>query len=143
MDQQLSSDANWDGLILHYLGLDHIGHKGGPGSVYMKAKQSEMDIILQRLYKYATKNDDTLIVLLGDHGMNEIGNHGGSSVGETSAGLSLISPKFSHKNTAPLPNDEEYSYYHKINQIDLVPTLASLLNFPIPKNSLGVVSKRF
>lgn len=141
LDQQLSSDANWDGLILHYLGLDHIGHKGGPGSVYMKAKQSEMDIILQRLYKYTTKNDDTLIVLLGDHGMNEIGNHGGSSVGETSAGLSLISPKFSHKNTAPLPNDEEYSYYHKINQIDLVPTLASLLNFPIPKNSLGVVSK--
>ena len=24
------SKPNWDALILHYLGLDHIGHKGGP-----------------------------------------------------------------------------------------------------------------
>ena len=141
LDQQLNRNANWDGLILHYLGLDHIGHKGGPESIYMKGKQSEMDIVLQRLYNYASKNDDTLIILMGDHGMNEIGNHGGSSVGETSAGLSFISPKFNHKNTAPLLKDPEYSYYHRINQIDLVPTLASLLNFPIPKNSLGVISR--
>ncbi|CAL1193555.1 unnamed protein product [Candida parapsilosis] len=28
LDHQLSSSSNWDGLILHYLGLDHIGHKG-------------------------------------------------------------------------------------------------------------------
>ena len=79
LDDQLSSNK-WDGLILHYLGLDHIGHKGGPESPYMKPKQIEMDKILQRLYTYVTKNDDTLIVLMGDHGMNEIGNHGGSSL---------------------------------------------------------------
>ena len=96
LDDQLSSNK-WDGLILHYLGLDHIGHKGGPESPYMKPKQIEMDKILQRLYTYVTKNDDTLIVLMGDHGMNEIGNHGGSSPGETSAALSFISPKFNHK----------------------------------------------
>ena len=77
--------------------LDHIGHKGGPESPYMKPKQIEMDKILQRLYTYVTKNDDTLIVLMGDHGMNEIGNHGGSSPGETSAALSFISPKFNPK----------------------------------------------
>ena len=22
--------GDWDGMILHYLGLDHIGHKSGP-----------------------------------------------------------------------------------------------------------------
>ncbi|KAM9892053.1 hypothetical protein OXX79_010289, partial [Metschnikowia pulcherrima] len=27
-------DKSWDALILHYLGLDHIGHKGGPNSIY-------------------------------------------------------------------------------------------------------------
>ncbi|EMG47766.1 GPI7 GPI ethanolamine phosphate transferase 2 [Candida maltosa Xu316] len=143
LDQQLSGNGNkWGGLILHYLGLDHIGHKGGPESVYMKPKQIEMDGILQRLYNYALKNDDTLIILMGDHGMNEIGNHGGSSIGETSAALSFISPKFNNKDkVAPLPWTSDYSYYHKINQIDLVPTLATLFNFPIPKNSLGVVAK--
>ena len=24
------SNSDWNTLILHYLGLDHIGHKGGP-----------------------------------------------------------------------------------------------------------------
>ncbi|CAI5757925.1 unnamed protein product [Candida verbasci] len=140
LDTQLLNNQ-WHGLILHYLGLDHIGHKGGPNSIYMKPKQIEMDNILSRLYSYILKNQDTLIILMGDHGMNDIGNHGGSSIGETSAALSLISPKFNVKQKSPLPKNQNFDYYHKINQIDLVPILSSLLNFPIPKNSLGVISK--
>lgn len=29
LPQELEND-DWDGMILHYLGLDHIGHKSGP-----------------------------------------------------------------------------------------------------------------
>lgn len=142
LDRQQS---RWDGLILHYLGLDHIGHKGGPNSVFMKPKQEEMDSVLRRLYEYAEtsqkRKESVLIVLMGDHGMNEIGNHGASSVGETNAALLFISPKFNHKNEqkAPLADSPDYSYYSSVSQIDLVPTLAGLLNFPIPKNSLGII----
>lgn len=143
-DELSAPDDDWDALILHYLGLDHIGHKGGPDSIYMEGKQKEMDKIVGRLYKYIEKSKkDTLIVLMGDHGMNEIGNHGASSVGETSPGLLFISPKFKtlEKNfKCPLPDNPNYEYYNKTNQIDLVPTLATLLNFPIPKNSLGIVT---
>lgn len=131
--------SDWDVLILHYLGLDHIGHKGGPRSSFMPSKQKEMDQIIENLYERAT--DDTLLVVMGDHGMNEIGNHGGSSPGETSPGLLLASPKFQKlgKNLkCPLDYNADYKYYDKINQIDIVPTLAALLDFPIPKNSLGV-----
>ncbi|CAH2350083.1 GPI ethanolamine phosphate transferase 2 [[Candida] railenensis] len=151
LDSELSqSPSTWDGLILHYLGLDHIGHKGGPTSSHMESKQKEMDSIVERIYNYVSvdkeKSEDTLFIVMGDHGMNEIGNHGGSTEGETSAGLLFISPKFqkiksSKKLKAPLPNSENYSYFNKINQIDLVPTLAALLNFPIPKNNLGVMIK--
>lgn len=138
LDHQLAHSEDWDVLILHYLGLDHIGHKGGPTSPFMPIKQLEMDGIIKRLYK---ESEDTLIVVLGDHGMNEAGNHGGSSSGETSAAFLLISDKFkdleiSHK--APLPIDEDFNYYTKISQSDLVPTLAALFDFPIPINSLGV-----
>ncbi|KAI5955835.1 LAS21 [Candida jiufengensis] len=141
LDEQLNT-KEWDGLILHYLGLDHIGHKGGPQSTYMIPKQIEMDNILKRLYNYIETNQNTLLILMGDHGMNEVGNHGGSSSGETSAALSFISPKFNKINQiAPLPENSDYSYYNSIFQIDLVPTLASLLNFPIPKNSLGIISR--
>lgn len=143
LDHQLLLSSNWDGLILHYLGLDHIGHKGGPHSTFMKPKQAEMDLILQRLYNYTEKNQDTLIVFMGDHGMNEVGNHGGSSAGETSAALAFISHKFNtHNDKAPLPVSSDYTYYDQIFQIDLVPTLASLFSFPIPKNSLGVIARK-
>ncbi|RLV94377.1 GPI ethanolamine phosphate transferase 2 [Spathaspora sp. JA1] len=145
LSEQLNG-KNWDGLILHYLGLDHIGHKGGPESSYMKSKQEEMDQVLKRLYQYAEKQgqegDDVVIVLMGDHGMNEIGNHGGSSIGETSAALTFISPKFNQLGLkAPVPDVNDFSYYNKISQIDLVPTLSTLLNIPIPKNSLGIIAR--
>jgi ethanolamine phosphate transferase 2 subunit G len=29
IDDELQQ-KDWDGMILHYLGLDHIGHKSGP-----------------------------------------------------------------------------------------------------------------
>ncbi|CAK7898204.1 GPI ethanolamine phosphate transferase 2 [[Candida] anglica] len=143
LDSELATHS-WDGLILHYLGLDHIGHKGGPDSVFMKPKQREMDAIVERIYN--SIDNDTLFVLMGDHGMNEVGNHGGSSEGETNAALVLISPKLQKlsqdkKYIAPTSNSDDYSYFNRVNQIDLVPTLASLLNFPIPKNNLGVIMR--
>lgn len=77
--------GDWDVLILHYLGLDHIGHLGGPrryvtcfrdfdGSVFMKPKQVEMDGILERIYNSLTTNEGerTLMVVCGDHGMNDV-----------------------------------------------------------------------
>lgn len=144
LDEELSNPS-WDGLILHYLGLDHIGHKGGPESPFMKAKQQEMDRILKKLYNYTSKKN-TLLILMGDHGMNEIGNHGGASPGETNPGLMFISPKFKGMKkspNAPLKKSLDYSYYKKINQIDLVPTLSALLNLPIPKNNVGVFIEDF
>lgn len=136
-------NSKWDALILHYLGLDHIGHKGGPNSIFMRAKQEEMDGIIEKLYQ-ETIDSNTLLVVMGDHGMNEIGNHGGSSMGETNPGLLFASPKFKmlKKNLkCPLAYNNDYKYYNYINQIDLVPTLAALLNFPIPKNNLGIIIK--
>ena len=146
LDSELN-DSTWDALILHYLGLDHIGHKGGPESVYMKPKQMEMDDVLKRIYESVlAKSENTLMVLLGDHGMNEIGNHGGSSPGETHPGMAFISSKFSQslsKKPFPVSGTENYEYYSVISQIDLVPTLASLLDFPIPKNNLGIIIPEF
>lgn len=142
LDSELN-DTQWDGLILHYLGLDHIGHKGGPNSVFMKPKQQEMDEVLRRIYESClVKNEDTLMVLLGDHGMNELGNHGGSSPGETHPGLTFISPKFSklHSERAfPFLDSGNFEYFSLVAQIDLVPSLAALLDFPIPKNNLGII----
>lgn len=145
LDRQIQEKDEWDVMILHYLGLDHIGHKSGPQSVFMPAKQMEMDGIIKRLYNEIVESDEnTLMVVLGDHGMNEAGNHGGSSPGETSAAALLVSPKFKQlglNKKAPLPERENFSFYKKISQSDLTPTFAALFDFPTPLNSLGVLLK--
>jgi ethanolaminephosphotransferase len=110
----------------------------------MKGKQEEMDSIVTMVYDAMGREEhlqSTLFVLCGDHGMNDAGNHGGSSVGETSPALLFISPKFQDKGfqyQSPIEPASELQYYRTVEQTDLTPTLAGLLGLPIPLNSLGV-----
>ncbi|GME46268.1 Type I phosphodiesterase/nucleotide pyrophosphatase/phosphate transferase [Neofusicoccum parvum] len=137
-------NSDWNAMIMHYLGLDHIGHKAGPLSPNMVPKQVEMDAIVKQIYE-AMENQshlkDTLLVLCGDHGMNEGGNHGGSAPGETSPALVFMSPKLKKiSNGLPCPSSpsQDFDYYTKVEQSDIAPTLAGLLGFPVPLNNLGV-----
>ena len=138
--------SDWNALIMHYLGLDHIGHKTGPQGPAMLPKQREMDDIVRMIFEAVQTVDhlkDTLVVLVGDHGMNAGGNHGGSGPGETEPALVFASPKFTGITTRSCPtvpkDGTEFEFYRKVQQSDVVPTIASLLGFPVPKNSLGVV----
>ncbi|TGJ86138.1 hypothetical protein E0Z10_g2663 [Xylaria hypoxylon] len=134
---------DWNTMVLHYLGLDHIGHKTGPRGPNMIPKQREMDAIVRQIYEAMEAHEhmrSTLLVLCGDHGMNDAGNHGASSPGETSAALVFVSPKLkaiTGDTKAPVKLAEDFQYYHTVQQSDLAPTLAALLGFPVPKNSLG------
>lgn len=38
-------------MILHYLGLDHIGHVFGPFNSLIKTKLFEMDNIIQKIHE--------------------------------------------------------------------------------------------
>ena len=38
-------------MILHYLGLDHIGHLAGPQSPLVPPKLEEMDNVVKRIYE--------------------------------------------------------------------------------------------
>ncbi|OQE07122.1 hypothetical protein PENVUL_c015G06482 [Penicillium vulpinum] len=145
---ELAQD-DWSALIMHYLGLDHIGHKAGPKSPFMIPKQHEMDSVVTEIYTAMQQQDhlqSTLFVLCGDHGMNEAGNHGGSSAGETSPALLFMSPKFEAlggKRESPVEPSGDMQYYQTVEQADIAPTLAGLLGIPIPLNSLGVFIPEF
>lgn len=109
----------------------------------MPPKQYEMDSIVKSIYEALESKEhlkSTLFVLCGDHGMNDAGNHGASSPGETSPALVFISPKFQGvipKLTAPTQPKNEFDYYVKVEQSDITPTIAALLGFPVSKNNLG------
>ena len=114
-------------------------------SPHMAAKQKEMDAIVRDIYSAMESQrhlQSSLFVLLGDHGMNEAGNHGGSFPGEVSAALVFISPKFKavcEGSETPTSNADGFQYYVAVEQSDIVPTLAALLAFPIPRNNLGII----
>ncbi|KAJ5397270.1 GPI ethanolamine phosphate transferase 2 [Penicillium cosmopolitanum] len=139
------AQSDWSAMIMHYLGLDHIGHKAGPRSPFMLSKQQEMDAIVDNIYtaiQHESHLESTLFVLCGDHGMNEAGNHGGSSAGETSPALLFISPKFETMDApraeSPIATPDDLRFYQTVQQSDITATLAGLLGLPIPLNSLGV-----
>ncbi|KAI7834784.1 hypothetical protein BX661DRAFT_195383 [Kickxella alabastrina] len=141
---------DWDVTIFHYLGLDHIGHLAGPDSSLMRPKQQEMDQVVQTIFETISRQDTermrsdsnakpTLFVLLGDHAMNEIGNHGGNSHLETSTVFVFMGQGIRGQPIADQGKNALSALLTKeVSQINLVPTLALLFGVPVPKNNLGM-----
>ncbi|KAJ4319277.1 mannose-ethanolamine phosphotransferase gpi13 [Neodidymelliopsis sp. IMI 364377] len=131
-----ANSSKWDVLIGHYLGVDHAGHRYGPDHPAMAAKLNEMDAVFRRMIEEL--DDDTLLVVMGDHGMDAKGDHGGESDDEIQAALWMYSKRgdFGHIEPAhTLP--PAHAKDRPVAQIDLVPTLSLLLGMPIPFNNLG------
>lgn len=110
---------DWDVLIAHFLGVDHCGHRFGPDHPAMAEKLSQMDGVIRFVPTHVPKpccnnviaflciihccrnadprsvikrlKNDTLLVVMGDHGMTDTGDHGGESQKETDAALFLYS----------------------------------------------------
>lgn len=59
--------TDWSVMILHYLGLDHIGHVSGPKSYLVPGKLREMDDVIRQLHQLVNANK-TGILICGDHG---------------------------------------------------------------------------
>lgn len=133
----------WDVIFGHFLGVDHAGHRYGPDHPATAAKLREMDNTLRKII--ALLDEETLLVVMGDHGMDVKGDHGGESDDEVEAALWMYSNKGvfgrGHNGmTKPPATAKERA----VGQIDLVPTLSLLLGMPIPFNNLGApISEAF
>ncbi|CAO3564205.1 unnamed protein product [Mortierella alpina] len=143
----LKDQSKWDLLIAHFLGVDHCGHTYGPNDPHMAQKLELMNEQLEKVI--ASVSDDTLVVIMGDHGMNGHGDHGGDSDDEIEAGLVIYSKRklnnagivdrFSLGDMLRYTKPVGGNIYRTVAQIDLVPTLSLLLGLPIPYNNLGSV----
>ena len=51
-------------MILHYLGVDHVGHIEGPNSRNMIEKLAEMDAILMKIYNQVTKQVSNVLMII-------------------------------------------------------------------------------
>jgi len=128
--------TDWDVMILHYLGLDHVGHIEGPfAPVNIRRKLHEMDEVIRLIYSSLNEND--LMMVLSDHGMANEGGHGGSSQMEiTTPVLFLTKPAvFSHDSKQSETKEEMKSF----QQVDLLSTLSCLFNLRVPNENQGVM----
>ncbi|KAH9545771.1 hypothetical protein CY35_12G063800 [Sphagnum magellanicum] len=138
--------TDWDLLVLHYLGLDHVGHLGGRSSPLMPHKLKEMDAVVQKIHQSltaSTASRNTLLLVGSDHGMTDGGNHGGASYQETDSlalfilGKDKLNPSCD-RHPQILSHNQHPNMGLSSYQVDMVPTLALQLGVPIPKNSVGV-----
>jgi phosphatidylinositol glycan class O len=82
---------DWDILIGHLLGVDHVGHRHGPSHPAMGAKLAQVDELIKKVVDML--DNDTILFVMGDHGMTFDGDHGGSSLDELYAALFVYSPR--------------------------------------------------
>ncbi|POW15008.1 hypothetical protein PSTT_02582 [Puccinia striiformis] len=143
-----TKNGQWDILIGHFLGLDHAGHRYGPSHASIPSKLEEYNTFLTTIVDRFL-DDDTLLIVMGDHGMDPKGDHGGDSFLEVSSGLWIYSKSKPLVETPIpewlLPDKDDYidldgiGTVRSIPQIDLVPTLSLLLGIPIPFSNLGMI----
>uniref|UniRef100_A0AAF5PG04 GPI ethanolamine phosphate transferase 3 n=1 Tax=Wuchereria bancrofti TaxID=6293 RepID=A0AAF5PG04_WUCBA len=124
-DELVKSD--WTVLIAHFLGVDHCGHKYGPNHPEMSKKLKQMNEILAKVVDSLDNN--TLLLVMGDHGMTENGDHGGDEPLETDAALFLFAKR---KLIFAEPPES-------VSQVDIVPTISLLLDSPIPYSNIGTL----
>lgn len=166
MDEKKQGNDEWDIIVAHGLGLDHAGHRFGALHSETTRKLKETQFLLEDVVERL--EEDTLLVVLGDHGMTDRGDHGGDTRDEVDAalwvyskGAALTSAKwYTHPLSSPrhplsslfntsstcrelgdqmlLLKPQPDSPTRSISQVDLVPTLSLLLGLPIPFGSLGL-----
>ncbi|KAG1682563.1 GPI ethanolamine phosphate transferase 2 [Nymphon striatum] len=135
-----STHTKWDVMILHYLGLDHLGHTSGPYGPLIPAKLREMDNVIKYIHeqlveKDSIENKKSALLVCGDHGMSNAGSHGGSTELEINVPF-LVLPAAAFDKT----NGKDVSKHpEKILQIDIAPTISAFMGIPIPKNNLGKI----
>ncbi|XP_072391039.1 GPI ethanolamine phosphate transferase 3 isoform X1 [Diabrotica undecimpunctata] len=120
---------DWSLLIGHFLGVDHCGHRYGPNHPEMERKLGEIDDVIRHVVSKINKTENMMLFVIGDHGMTSTGDHGGESTDEITAAMFV----YSNQILSKIDTSES------VKQIDLVPTLSTLLGIPVPFQNLGVL----
>ena len=83
--EELRNGSDFDLLTVHLIGLDHAGHTFGPQHPELQRKLLETGAVIEKIIELM--DEQTTLVVFGDHGMTEGGSHGGNSDVEMSTVL--------------------------------------------------------
>ena len=121
-------------IIAHFLGVDHCGHRYGPTHIEMKRKLNQMNELIRNLTEFFDRSKSpSILMVIGDHGMTQQGDHGGDEFNEIQTAMFGYTNREDYFSMKTNFEDKVYS------QIDLVPTLSWFLHISIPFSSLGMM----
>lgn len=144
-----------DYLFAHFISLDSYGHTYGIDNEIMQKTLKRFNDYLEKVYN--EMSDDTLMVVVSDHGVTDEGSHSGSSLKELASIGCFLSKKkiLTYEFNLILQKDYLKKFYDLeicntqndwimarnkydiIHQDDIVITTSYLLGIPIPYNSYG------
>ncbi|XP_071713897.1 uncharacterized protein [Rutidosis leptorrhynchoides] len=151
----LYDDDDWDVLIAHFLGVDHAGHIFGVDSPQMIDKlqqyNEQLEKIIEVLQSQSGKgglHENTLLLVMGDHGQTVNGDHGGGTAEEVETSIFAMSLG---KPPLPIPSEFDSSSCEldlegrkvcvsTVEQLDFAATVSALLGIPLPYGSIGRVN---
>ncbi|XP_058186501.1 uncharacterized protein LOC131303578 isoform X3 [Rhododendron vialii] len=148
-------DEDWDVLIAHFLGVDHAGHIFGVNSIPMIEKLEQYNVLLEAIVEVLEGqsgpgglHENTLLLVMGDHGQTINGDHGGGSAEEVETvifAMGFKDPPSSltlerDTSSCQLDVDGRMFCINSMQQIDFAVTVAALLGVPFPFGSIGSVN---
>jgi GPI ethanolamine phosphate transferase 3 subunit O len=140
--KELKEGSDFDLMMGHIIGIDSAGHTFNSGHPEIERKLLDTEHLINEVMQLM--DDQTTLVIFGDHGMTDQGNHGGGSENEMRTVL------FAYQKT-PFPMAKNYSRYYDsfeemdktLKQVDLTAILAVLLDLSFPFSNLGTFHPAF
>lgn len=138
---------NWDVLIGHFLGMDHVGHIFGVESSYMVEKLEQYNRVIENVVSILQNesyaggmHEDTLLLVMGDHGQTLNGDHGGGALEEVETALFAMStmqparsvPINLHRSCSLSYGKGKQTCINTFPQLDFAATLSALVGVPFP-----------
>ncbi len=78
--QELKQGSKFDFMLGHIIGIDSAGHSFDASHSEIERKLLDAEHIIQEVMELM--DDQTTLIVFGDHGMTDSGNHGGGSENE-------------------------------------------------------------
>ncbi|XP_057776825.1 uncharacterized protein LOC130995522 [Salvia miltiorrhiza] len=145
---------DWDVLIAHFLGVDHAGHIYGVDSAPMIEKLEQYNEVIEKVVRALESqsgpgglHENTMLLVMGDHGQTLNGDHGGGTAEEVETAIFALSMKKPNSLLAAAESSSCQLDVHgrrvctnSIQQLDFAATVSALLGLPIPFGSIGRVN---
>jgi GPI ethanolamine phosphate transferase 3 subunit O len=140
--KELREGSNFDFMLGHIIGIDSAGHSFFAEHPEIERKLMDAQHIIADVMELM--DDKTTLIVFGDHGMTDDGNHGGGSENE------MRSVIFAYQKT-PFPLANLYEQYKEsftdidrtMKQVDLAAILSVLLKTSFPFSNIGVFHPLF